>query len=120
MSHSQARDLHPHFALWSPVSPKSVRFASFPLLPAVPVPGTFEHPGCRKKEGISERLHWVRKNAREWEGCGCFTEGGSKKIRSLSQCHSSCILRADVGFASVGVGCCGHNVDQRGRICSDH
>lgn len=51
----------------------------FPLPPAVPVPGAFEHPGCRKKEGISERLHWVRKNARGWEGCGCFTEGGSKE-----------------------------------------
>lgn len=43
-----------------------------------------------------------------------------KKIRSLSPCHSLCILRADVGFASVGVRCCGHNVDQRGIICSDH
>lgn len=81
VSHSQTRGLHPHLALWSPVSPKSVRTdcASFSLPPAVPVPGAFEHPGCRKKEGISERLHWVRKNARGWERCGCFTEGGSEE-----------------------------------------
>lgn len=43
-----------------------------------------------------------------------------KKIRPLSQCHGLGSWRIDVGFASVGVGCCGHNVDQRGRICGDH
>lgn len=48
------------------------------LPPAVSVPGAFEHPGCRKKEGISERLHWVRKNAKAGEGCGFFTGGGSE------------------------------------------
>lgn len=50
----------------------------FSLSPALAVPGAFEHPGCRKEEGISERLHWVRKDAREWTRCGCFTKASNK------------------------------------------
>lgn len=91
------------------------------LLPAaVPIPGAFEHPGCRKKEGISERLHWVRKKMQEdGRHVGASQKVVVKKIRPLFQWHSFCALRAGVGFASVGMGCSGHSVNQRERICGD-
>lgn len=81
VSGCQARALHPCCAPWSPVRPKFMRqtVLLFPLPPALSVSGAFEHPGCRKEEGISERMHWVRKNKRGWEGYVCSTEAGNKE-----------------------------------------